>query len=67
MQFAQQQKLYQKPLTENIEQNNISLHTRNGIWAQPILPTVYIYQKYARKYNGQAQINSLHAFINLFG
>jgi hypothetical protein len=55
-----------KPLTENIEQNSISLHTRNEIWAQPMLPTVHKHHIQARKYNGHPQINSFHAFINLF-
>ena len=43
------------------------LHTRNQNLAQPKVPTVYRHHTYSRKHDGQAQINYLHAFINLFG
>ena len=36
-------------------------------WATPLVPSVQVYQIHSRKHNGQAQINYLHAFINLFG
>ena len=43
------------------------LHTRNQNLAQPKVPTVHRHYTHSRKYDDQAQIIYLHAFINSFG
>ena len=66
MQFTSQPKLSKQTLKLNYKAINISLHTSNQIWAQPTVPTVHRHYTHSRKHNGQAQINYLNAFINLF-
>ena len=67
MQFTSQPKLSKRSLKLNYRAINISLHTSNEIWAQPMIPTVHRHHTHSRKHSGQAQINYLNAFINLFG
>ena len=67
MQFTKQPKLSKQSLKLNYRAINISLHTSNQIWAQPMVPIVHIHHAHSRKHDGQAQINYLNAFINLFG
>ena len=66
MQFTSQPKLSKQSLYLNYRAINISLHTSNQIWSQPMVPTVHRHHTHSRKYDGQAQINYLNAFINLF-
>ena len=63
MQFTSQPKLSKRSLKLNYRAINISLHTSNQIWAQPM---VLRYHIHSRKHDGQAQVNYLNAFINLF-
>ena len=67
MQFTSQLKLSKQLLKLNYRAINISLHTSNRNWAQPMVPTVHRHHTHSRKYDGQAQIKYLNAFINLFG
>ena len=67
MQFISQPKLSKQSLKLNYSAINILLHTSNQIWAQPMVPIVHRHNIHFRKYNGQAQINYLNAFINLLG
>ena len=64
MQFTSQPKLSKRSLKLNYRAINISLHRSNQIWAQPRVPTVHRHHTYSRKYDGQAQIIYLNAFIN---
>ena len=43
------------------------MHTRNQNWAQQKIPTGHRHHTHSRKYDDQAQIIYLNAFINLFG
>ena len=67
MQFTSQPKLSKQSLKLNYRAINISLQASNQIWAQPIVPTFHRHHTHSRKQDGQAQIISLNAFINLFG
>ena len=67
MQFTSQSKLSKWSLKLNYRAINISLHTSNRIWVQPMIPTVHRHHIHFRKHDGQAQVNYLNAFINLFG
>ena len=67
MQFTQQPKLSKQSLKLNYRAINISLHTSNQIWAQPMVPTVHRHHTHSIKHDGHGQIISLNAFINLFG
>ena len=67
MQFTKQPKLSKQSLKLNYRAINIELHTSNQIWAQPKVPTVHRHHTHSRKHDGQAQINYLNYFINLFG
>ena len=67
MQFTSQPKLSKQSLKLNYKAINILLHTSNQIWAQPMVPPVHRHHIHFSKHNGQAQINYLNAFINLFG
>ena len=67
MQFTSQPKLSKESLKLNYRAINISLRTSNQIWARPMAPIVHRHHIHFRKYNGQAHINCLNAFINLFG
>ena len=67
MQFTSQPKLSKLSLKLNYRAINILLHTSNQIWAQPMIPTVHRHHTHSTKHDGQAQIISLNAFINLFG
>ena len=66
MQFTSQPKLSKQTLKLNYKAINISLHTSNQIWAKPMVPTVHRHHTCSIKHDGQAQIISLNAFINLF-
>ena len=46
---------------------NILVYTSNQIGAQLMVPIVHRHHTHSRKHDGQAQIISLNAFINLFG
>jgi len=67
MPFTSQPKQSKQSLKLNYRAINISLHTSNQIWAQPMVPTVHRHHIHFRKHDDQAQIISLNAFINLFG
>jgi hypothetical protein len=67
MQLAWQQKLSRAAILWKYRAIDMWLHITNQIWAQPMLPTVYTHQNNTIKHNDQAQINSLYAFIYLFG
>ena len=67
MQFTSKLKLSKQSLKLNYRAINISLHTSNQIWAQPMIPTVHRDHTHSKKHDGQAQINYLNAFITLFG
>ena len=67
MQFTKQPKLSKQSLKLNYTAINISLHTSKQNWTSPIVPIVHRHQIHSRKHNGQAKINYLDAFINLFG
>ena len=67
MQFTSQLKLSKQSQKLNYRAINISLHTSNQIWAQPMVPTVHRHHIHSRKHDGQAQVNHLNASINLFG
>ena len=67
MQFTKQPKLSKQSLKLNYRAINISLHTSNQIWAQPMVPIVHRHHIHSRKHDGQAQVNYLNTFINLFG
>ena len=66
-QSTSQPKLSKQSLKLTYRAINISLHTSNQIWAQPMVPTVHRHHIHSRKHDGQAQVNYLNAFINLFG
>ena len=57
MQFTSQPKLSKRLLKLNYRAINISLHTSNQIWVQPMGPTVHRHHTHSRKHDGQAQIN----------
>jgi len=67
MQFTSQPKLSKQSLKLNYRAINISLHTSSQIWAQSMVPKVHRHHIHFRKHDGEAQINYLNAFINLFG
>ena len=67
MQFTSQPKLSKQSLKLNYRAINISLHIRNQMCVQPMVPKVHRHHIHSRKYDGQAQINYLNAFINLLG
>ena len=67
MQFINNRNCPKLSLKLNYIAINISLHTSIQIWAQPMVPTDHMHHVQSRKHDGQAQVNYLNAFINLFG